>query len=178
MEEQDIAFKLILFGDGGVGKTTLVERFMTGLFKEHTQMTIGADFHRKRLKVEGKNVTLQIWDFAGEERFRYLFPGYIKGASGGIFMYDITRYMTLRNLESWLEVIDMGLKEEKQFPIVMAGGKADLFENRSVDNNEAYELATEKKFYAFVECSAKTGENVEDIFQSIARIMMQNAGLI
>ncbi|MCK4688545.1 MAG: GTP-binding protein, partial [Candidatus Lokiarchaeota archaeon] len=83
----DAMFKICIFGDGGVGKTTLVKRYMTGVFKGDSTMTIGVDFHVKKLEINGLNVSLQIWDFAGEDRFRFLLPSYVIGASGGIFMY-------------------------------------------------------------------------------------------
>ncbi len=82
----DAMFKLCIFGDGGVGKTTLVKRYLTGVFAGDTTMTIGVDFHIKKLNIEGKEVGLQIWDFAGEDRFRFLLPSYVFGTSGGIFM--------------------------------------------------------------------------------------------
>ena len=102
MSTHDFLFKICIFGDGGVGKTTLLNRYVLGLFKDDSKMTIGVDFRMKQLKVNEKIVTLQIWDFAGEERFRFLLPHYITGASGGIFMYDITRYSSLKNLNEWI----------------------------------------------------------------------------
>jgi len=84
-------FKIVLFGDSQTGKTTLAHRFLTNLFKEDIIMTLGVDFHLKPLEINGEMVKLQIWDFAGEERFRFLFPSYIRGANGAVFMYDIRR---------------------------------------------------------------------------------------
>ena len=72
-------FKLILFGDGGVGKTTLAHRYVTGSFKENSLITIGVEFHVKTLSVDGIPIEIQIWDFAGEERFRFLLPAYAVG---------------------------------------------------------------------------------------------------
>ena len=86
---EDFIFKVCIFGDGGVGKTTLIKRYLSGTFDESTRITIGVDFHIKKLEVEGKQITLQLWDFAGEERFRMLLPTYMRGAKGGIFLYDI-----------------------------------------------------------------------------------------
>ena len=77
----------MIFGDSGTGKTTLTHRFLTNLFKQDISMTLGVDFLSKDVEINGERVKLQIWDFAGEERFRFLFPSYLKGANGAIFMY-------------------------------------------------------------------------------------------
>jgi small GTP-binding protein len=174
----DILFKICIFGDGGVGKTTLLNRYLTGLFKDDSGITIGVDFHLKKLEIEGKRVSLQIWDFAGEDRFRFLLPSYIMGASGGIFMFDITRYSSLKNFQEWLGVVDKGsLGSPERIPIIMAGSKLDLNDRRAVSSEDAMELAKENGLYSYIECSSKTGENVEEIFNQIARIMLKRAGI-
>ena len=173
---QDVLFKICIFGDGGVGKTTLVNRYVTGVFHEGTHMTIGIEFHIKKLEIESKKVTLQLWDFACEDQFRFLLPSYVKGASGGIFMYDITRESSLSNLSQWFEVFKEGVNQ--QIPIIMAGGKVDLEYKRVIPREIATEIAEKNNFYAFVECSAKDGKNIEIIFTTLARAMMESAKLI
>ena len=174
---QDAVFKLCIFGDGGVGKTTLVNKYLTGVFKNST-MTIGIDFHIKTLVIDGIKVRLQIWDFAGEERFRFLLPSYIVGASGGIFMYDITRFSSLKNLNDWLDVLNHGASAiEDQIPILLAGGKADLADKRAIDKELGSETAKENNLCGFLECSAKTGENVDLIFETITRKIINKAGI-
>jgi len=170
-------FKLMIVGNGGVGKTTLVNRYLTGLFTEGS-LTIGVDFHIKSVEIEGKKATLQIWDFAGEDRFRFLLSSYAKGANGAIFMFDITRYTSLESVYEWLDVFRKGFKEEEEVPMIMVGGKVDLHERRAIPRLDAANIASEFQFYDYLECSSKTGENVEDIFIKIARIMMEKAGLI
>lgn len=172
-------FKVLVFGDGGVGKTTLINRYLTGLFAQGT-ITIGVDFHIKAVEIEGKKVTLQIWDFAGEDRFRFLLPSYAKGANGVIFMFDITRYTSLNSVNEWLNVFKKSFKEEEveEVPMIMVGGKLDLNERRTISRIEAENIASEFQFYDYLECSAKTGENVEEIFNKIARIMMEKAGFM
>ncbi len=172
-------FKVCIFGDGGVGKTCLVNRYLTGIFKSNTTMTIGVDFLLKTLEIEGKKVALQIWDFAGEDRFRFLLPSYVKGASCGIFMFDITRVSSLRNLPKWLEGFYKGTKDsDHEIPITLVGGKLDLHDRRSVISSDAVLLAKEYELHDYIECSAKTGENVELIFYKIARKLVEIAGLI
>ncbi len=172
-------FKVCIFGDGGVGKTCLVNRYLTGIFKSNTTMTIGVDFLLKTLEIEGKKVALQIWDFAGEDRFRFLLPSYVKGASCGIFMFDITRVSSLRNLPKWLEGFYEGTKDsDHEIPITLVGGKLDLHDRRSVISSDAVLLAKEYELHDYIECSAKTGVNVELIFYKIARKLVEIAGLI
>ena len=170
---QDATFKICIFGDGGVGKTTLINKYLTGVFKGDTTITIGVDFHMKVVKMYGMKVKLQIWDFAGEERFRFLLPGYMRGASGGIFMYDTTRYSSLKHIDDWMEALNTDiLKTPEQIPIILVGGKTD------VDSKEAFKIAKSNNLNGYIECSAKTGENVEIIFETIASIMLEKSGLL
>jgi len=172
-------FKLCIFGDGGVGKTTLVTRYLTQVFDEDLKMTIGADFSVKDLQIQGKSIRLRIWDFAGEERYQVLMPSYVKGAHGGIYMYDTTRYASLRRISTWLSFFK---EEEKRtaekIPILMVGGKIDLEDKRSVTQEEALEVAEKHKLDGYIECSSKTGENIEEIFEAITLTMMKQGGMI
>ncbi|MFX0069994.1 MAG: Rab family GTPase [Candidatus Hermodarchaeota archaeon] len=169
-------FKVCVFGDGGVGKTSLVQRFLTGTFADSYRITIGADFYIKKVELDEHEVTLQLWDFAGEDKFRFLLPTYAAGASGGIFMYDITRHSSINNMKKWLEVFrtrsDGSLND---IPLLMVGGKLDLEDKRVVSIDEAHSIAENNDFYEFMECSSKTGENVEDIFNSISKKMLEDA---
>ncbi len=175
----DALFKVCLFGDGGVGKTSLVNRFLTGLFKTGTIMTIGVNFLLKDLEIQGKRVALQIWDFAGEKRFQFLLPGYVKGTSAAIFMFDITRMSSLTSLNEWLEVFKKGTDEEGgNVPIMMVGGKIDLSNRRSVFSIDAKETAQSHNLLEYIECSSKTGENIELIFNKLAQFLLKNAGIL
>ena len=178
-KEADVMFKLCIFGDGGVGKTTLLGRYLTGIFKANQTITIGVDFHVKKLRVNGKNVLLQIWDFAGESRFRFLLPSYVLGASGGLFMYDITRYSSLKNFPEWVKIFKNGFigDKDKPLPVIMVGGKLDLGFKRAVPSKEAFDLAKSHKLHGYIECSAKDGRNIEDIFEEIAKLMLRRAGI-
>ena len=176
---QDAMFKVCIVGDGGVGKTCLVNRYLTGIFKSDSTMTIGVDFLLKTVEIDNKKVALQIWDFAGEDRFRFLLPSYVRGASMGIFMFDITRNASLTKLTDWLEVFRKGTVDENpEVPIFMVGGKLDLHDRRSVYSKDAVDMAKKYSLYDYIECSAKTGENVELIFYKIARALIESAGLI
>ena len=172
----DATYKIVIFGDGGCGKTTLNQRFLTEAFKPDSTMTIGVDFEVKSLEIDEKKVKLQIWDFGGEERFRFLLPTYVKGASGGLFMYDITNYSSLAHIDDWLTTIKK--ETETLFPIVAVGGKGDLAEQREVSAEEGINISKSRDVDAFIECSSKTGENVEETFETLTRLMLQRSNFI
>jgi small GTP-binding protein len=165
-------FKIVIFGDSQTGKTTLTHRFLTNLFKEDIAMTLGVDFHLKAIEVNGEMVKLQIWDFAGEERFRFLFPSYVRGANGAVFMYDITNYRSLAHVDDWFEVLENEI--DYDLPIVFVGGKTDLMHLKEVSTKKAMELALIKGANGFIECSSKNGENVYKIFELLTQLILKN----
>jgi len=170
-----LQFKLPIFGDAGVGKTTLTHRYLHGLFKTSYHGTIGIDFFLKRFDVDGKNVSLQIWDFAGEEKFRFLLPGIINGAQGTIFMFDITRYGTYENLTNWMTVFNNANETHSQkVPGLLVGSKTDLEGLRTVPSEEGKKFVKDNNLVGYTECSSKTGENVEEIFKAITKVMISN----
>jgi len=168
----DAIFKIVIFGDAGCGKTTLLKKYSTDLFISDTRMTIGVDFETKTLHFDGLDVKLMIWDFGGEERFRFIFPNYICGAMGGILMYDITNYSSLSHAIDWLTLLKAS---DNEIPIVLIGGKSDLEIIREVSPEEGLTVAEDMNIHAFYECSSKTGENVEKIFHSLVKTMLNIA---
>ena len=167
-------YKIILFGDGGVGKTTLVNRYLTGVFNSEYDITIGVELYVKKLEVEGKNITLHIWDFAGEKDYRFLFPNYVQGAYGGIFMFDLTQYDSLKNLYEWLLILGEGaIDYEKGVPLIMVGGKLDLEDSRVITTDQAKKIAERFKFKGYFECSSKTGQNINTIFEELTKIILK-----
>lgn len=174
----EATYKITVFGNGGVGKTTLLHRYITGEFFLDTKVTIGLDIAVKYLDIEGTKITLQIWDFGGEDRFRFLLPNYTRGAFGGIFMYDITRPHSLRNINEWLEIFKREQIKKFQAPLIMVGGKSDLVNRRLISEKEAKKIAKSYKISHSFECSAKTGENVQIIFDTLVRSIMKKAGIL
>jgi len=171
----DATFKIIIFGDAGCGKTTLTQRFLTNLFVSDQTMTIGVDFEVKSLSVHDQKVKLQIWDFGGEERFRFLLPTYVRGARGGLFLYDITNYSSIAHIDDWLSVIKKEIRAEDIFPIIVVGGKADLVENREVSSADGIKIARSRNVDGFIETSSKTGVNVEKAFEALTSLMLDKA---
>jgi small GTP-binding protein len=162
-------FKLLLIGDGGVGKTALAQRYASGTFNPDTRMTIGTAFQTKRLIVDGEDVVLQVWDLGGEGHFRFILPAFCAGAGGVIFAYDLTRYETLLHARDWMEIL---AEKVRGIPAIMVGTKVDIARKRAVKVGDATEIATKFSFTRIIETSAKTGQNVEQAFKTITRLML------
>ena len=160
----DYVFKVCLFGEGGVGKSSLTRRFLTGNFDFDMKLTMGVNIFVKHLKHENREIGLQIWDFGGEESYRFLLPSYSKGAAAGIFMFDITRLITLEKLDEWITRFKHGLSDSN-IPIIMVGGKLDLEEERSAEKDYAEKLTKTRQLQGYIECSALSGRNVDYIFE-------------
>ena len=174
-------YKICLIGDGGVGKTTLINRYISGKYSEDFKMTIGVDFYTKNIEVEGINVNLQIWDFAGEHRFKNLLPNYVIGASCCIYMYDISRFSSLSNLDGWLKVLQKSPLDQRNYlPIMLVGGKKDLElqGKRVIESEYAKDYGNKRNLFDFIEFSSKTGENVENIFEVLSRKLLNIGGLL
>ncbi|MBD3198294.1 MAG: GTP-binding protein [Candidatus Lokiarchaeota archaeon] len=166
----ELAYKICVFGNSQVGKTSLVLRFITNTFKTNVQSTLGAAIHVKTLKFKGRSTSLQIWDFGGENKFRFLLPSYAKGSSAAIFMIDITNDFSYNNYEEWISVFKRGAGQNAEnIPILLVGGKLDLKQDREVFREDLEDLLEKEIFFNYLECSAKTGENVEDIFNLTLR---------
>ncbi|MFW9828441.1 MAG: Rab family GTPase [Candidatus Thorarchaeota archaeon] len=172
-DELLLTYKFCVFGDSGVGKTSLVDRYLTKQFHDDIRSTLGATINIKTLKIRDGKVTLQIWDFGGEEKFRFIFPAYAQGASGGICMFDLTNRDSLRNISNWLLIFRRATKDT---PTILVGSKLDLLKERVVTKQDAYNLITLHRFDKYIECSSKTGENVQLIFQSIVMEILNRDG--
>ena len=164
--------KIIIFGDSNSGKTSLTHRFLTNQFSKDISITLGVEFHIKTIEIDGKKVKLQIWDFAGESRFRFLLPNYIKGASGGICMYDITNDASLGHIDDWFSIVENEL--EDKIPIIVVGGKSDLSHSKEVSTKKAMEIVNSRSAAGFIECSSKTGENINKVFDLLTRLILKS----
>jgi len=167
-------YKIVMLGDGAVGKTALTLRFTQNHFESDYKRTIGSDFGIKRLSVPEResNVTLQVWDLAGQPRFEVVRQQFYRGARGGLLVYDVTRRRTFLNLDQWKEEAFKGIG--KPVPLVTVANKVDLADSRVVTKEEGTEYAEKNKFL-YVEASALSGENVEQAYATLCRIMIDSS---
>jgi|EP00927_Polykrikos_kofoidii_P057794 small GTP-binding protein len=156
-------FKLVLLGDASVGKSCLVVRFAKGEFYEYQEPTIGAAFMTQTVNLGSEVVKFEIWDTAGQERYKSLAPMYYKGAAAAVIVYDITSKESFDAAKSW--VVEL---QNAETLIALAGNKSDLDANRVVDK-EAVQAYAEEMGILFMETSARSGQNVCEIFQQIAQ---------
>ncbi|KAL7617249.1 ras-related protein RABC2a [Lactuca sativa] len=174
--QYDLSFKILLIGDSGVGKSSLLVSFISDAF-EDLAPTIGVDFKMKQLTVGGKRLKLTIWDTAGQERFRTLTSSYYRGAQGIILVYDVTRRETFTNLsEIWAKEVDL-YSTNQDCVKMLVGNKVDKDTERFVSREEGIDLAKELKCL-FLECSARTRENVNQCFEELALKIMEVPSLL
>lgn len=167
-----IKFKVVVAGAKNVGKTSLLRRFATGKFERSTLSTIGVDFETKKVIVDDTEILLNIWDFAGEKKFRLLFPSYISGASGALMLYDVTNEDSLGDLFDWINVISSVPNSPKTK--IMIETKIDL--ERKVRREDALDFFEKYKFRGeLLSTSSKTGENVEKAFEMLGREILKNS---
>ena len=171
----DYLFKLIVVGDGAVGKTALSVRFDQGTFEQSYKMTIGADFFVKVVQVKDKKgethrIKMQIWDTAGQERFGAIRPLYYRGAAAGLVVFDVTNRKSFSNLEKkWFTEVYQSCGH---IPLILLGNKTDLEDLRVISSEEGRALSAARKLQ-FFETSAKTGQNVDGAFLSIGEILLE-----
>ena len=167
-----IKFKVVVAGAKNVGKTSLIRRYATGKFEISTLSTIGVDFETKKVMVDDTEILLNIWDFAGEKKFRLLFPSYVSGASGALMLYDVSNKETLNDLYDWINVISSVPNAPKTKILIEA--KIDL--KRKVRREDAIEIFEKFKFQGeMLGTSSKTGENVEKAFEMLGREILKNS---
>ncbi len=166
---RSFVLKIIIMGDGGVGKTTLLIRYMEGKFVNDTSLTIGVQFYSKNVKIGNDNVTLQLWDFAGQDQFRYMLKDYVIGVKGAILMFDLTRFQTLGNLEEW---INLCRRDNPDLPIILIGGKAELTNDITIEDNYPLQLIEELNLFDYIKVSSKTGRNVNEAFETLVKKIM------
>ena len=158
--------KILLAGEGGVGKTTLLHRYVEGKFSAETRMTIGVEFFLKEVEVDSHYSTLQLWDFGGQERFRFLLESYVLGAKGALLLFDLTRPITLEKLENWVNICRRG---DPNLPILFLGTKHDLTDNITVTDDYALEFKEAFNLFDYLKVSSKSGENVLTAFNLLTR---------
>jgi len=172
-----LKYKVIIAGAKDVGKSSLIARFCDNIFKEDMKATIGVDFKRKSMTLKGAHndisLELNIWDFAGEEKYRTLFPAYANGASAAFILFDTTRKETLKDIDNWVEIIDSNAHSSIVKQIIAT--KIDLKSKREVSKKEAEDYFKKYDWCKDItSTSSKTGEKVEEAFILVVKKIIKN----
>ena len=185
---EKITYKMIIIGDSAVGKTCIFKKIISGTFTEKSISTIGMDrrtlsFNIKNSEGNDLEIDVQLWDTAGEERFRSITTSYYKASQGLLLMYDITRRDTFDNVENWIKSIKDSLGEEEKYVVVLIGNKVDLAkanpESREVTTEEAENICKGKNIFWGGECSAKdfSEEELNEIFTKYTQEIYKKVGI-
>lgn len=164
--DYDYIYKILIIGNSGVGKSSILLRFTDNIFKDSFISTIGVDFKVKTIQLDNRIIKLQLWDTAGQERFKTITHSYYRGAHGVILVFDLTDKDSFNNLEMWLNEIKS--YNGNEIPILLVGNKEDLREDRKITEEEINEFVKEKSL-VYLETSSKDDVNIYKIFESISR---------
>ena len=163
MEKKKFLFKILITGDGGSGKTSLLRRYVEGKFDESTILTVGVDFYIKELDFDSEtDCTLQLWDFSGQVRFRHLLGNYIMGARAALLLIDLTKMPLMEDIVEW---VNMVRAHDMVLPILLIGTKYDLKEYRAVDDKYMLDIMSTFNMVGYIKTSAKIGRNIDKVFK-------------
>jgi small GTP-binding protein len=175
MSPRRLIYKIIAAGDGGVGKTSLLQRYVDDKFSADTKMTIGTNVFHKDITLKNDILcSLQLWDFGGQARFRFLLDTFVRGTSGSFLMFDLTDYDSFENLQNWEPIVRMF---DPTVPTLLLGCKNDLEDLIVVDDESALEFAKENNLLGYHKISSKTGYNVNKVFVTLVNIITNYKGI-
>ena len=164
-KEVEFVFKILLLGDSEVGKSCFLMRYSDNVFVENYITTIGLDYKLKSVKLDsGKTIKVQLWDTAGQDKYRTIAKNYFKGSHGILLLYDITKPSSFNNIRERIQ--DIREEVSPKAIIFLIGNKIDLADQRKISKEKGIELAEEYKL-PFFEASAKSGENVDEVFKAL-----------
>ena len=150
--------KILVAGDGGIGKTTFLKQFCDNKYVGNQSMTVGNNIFVKKVEVNSTPIFLQIWDFSGQERFRFMMESFARGGAGAILGFDVKRRKSYFNLKKWVRILRENIPN---LPIVLIATKIDLGFHPTLNPNLAEECVSELHLLDFVETSSKEGMNIE-----------------
>lgn len=169
--------KIIVIGDSGVGKTSLINQYVHKNFRPQYKSTIGADFVTQESEIDGKQVTLQIWDTAGQERFHSLGAAFYRGADCCVLMFDVNTFRSFETLQKWHQEFlkQVSPSNPESFPFVLIGNKIDVGNgsSRVVSDKICKNWCESRGNMPYFETSAKENYNVDDVFMAIARTALE-----
>lgn len=166
--QHDALFKVIIIGDTGVGKSCMLGRLIQKEFKEEYTVTIGVEFGNYVMRVDDKkNVKLQLWDTAGQEHFRAITRIFYKDSHAVILVYDITQRESFENIQTWMNEIEQNTN--KKVIRYLVGNMCDLESEREVSSEEALKFAKDNGLNHFIETSAKSGTNIDNLFETVTK---------
>ncbi|GAA5883766.1 Rab family GTPase YPT7 [Sporobolomyces salmoneus] len=171
-----VLLKVIILGDSGVGKTSLMNQYVNKRFSNQYKATIGADFLTKEVMVDDRLVTMQLWDTAGQERFQSLGVAFYRGADVCVLVYDVNSSKSFETLDSWRDefLIQASPRDPENFPFVVIGNKIDVEDSkRMVSQKRAMTWCQSKGNIPYFETSAKEATNVEQGFQAACANALQ-----
>ncbi|MHA2289291.1 MAG: ADP-ribosylation factor-like protein, partial [Promethearchaeota archaeon] len=171
----DANFKIVLFGDDTEAKRTLTNNYMISLFSSSQADSLGVDFEVKSLSVDDFKIKLQVWDISGERRFRDMLPNYISHARGGLFVYDVAEKSSLTNIDFWLSLVKKELTKEELFPIIAVGIVPESINQRQITSEDSKILADLHELNGFVECDVKSERDIEKMFESLSRLILERS---
>ena len=163
-DSAEMIFKIIIIGDSTTGKTNILSKFLYNKFEKVSKATIGVELGCKTFDINNSKVNAQIWDTAGQEKYRSMTKAYYKGAQGALIVYDITKKYTFENIDNW--IAELKNATDKKVTTMLIGNKNDLEEFREVKKEEGEKKAKEYGL-AFLETSALSGNNIEKAFKKL-----------
>lgn len=170
-ENEDYSVKVVIVGDSSVGKTNLLNRYVSHEFTKDSRATVGVELLYKTFNINGKIIKLHMWDTAGQERFKSITSAYYKGAKGCMIVYDITNRDSFNHIDKWYKEIKS--QGGVNINIIICGNKSDLESERKVSFDEGLEVAKQNNVF-FIETSALSSMNVDEAFMHLIKIIYIN----
>ena len=171
MNDYDYSLKFIMVGNPGVGKSTLIEKYINNRFVSPNDITIGVEYNYKIVNIDDKKIKIELWDTAGQERFNSIVRSYYRNAIAVFVVYDISNRLSYNAIPRWIRILDE-VDSNIKFKVLI-GNKTDISTFAHVNKLEGEQVAKKFNFCAFYETSAKNGQNIEDIFENLTKIIKE-----